>query len=227
VWRDDWQEKIASLIDIMLRLLSQQVQCTSRKVTLPRAAPFSSRPTYTPRKYELTTSKENHLVTREDMPYLHHIPNKPKPKFASPRKRASKLFNNLQSEAIQTSAESKPDVFGAKFRVGDAIELQVAFEGGPKSTRFDKIRGVVIAKENKGLSASVNILDVLNGEPVERKIQLHSPLVKSLKLLEKNFIFKGKRKVKRAKLYYLRDRPTTGKLSTCSFRTAFILLDLL
>eukprot|EP00957_Ditylum_brightwellii_P082911 6304080-Ditylum_brightwellii.AAC.1 len=35
---------------------------------------------------------------------------------------------------------------------------------------------------------------------------LHSPLLKSLKVLEKNFVHKGKKKVKRAKLYYLRDR---------------------
>ena len=117
----------------------------------------------------------------------------------------------MKNEAIQTSIKSKPNVFGSPFRVGDAIELEVAFEGGPKSTRLDKVRGVVIAKENKGISESVNILDVLHGEPIERKIQLHSPLVKSLKVLERNFIFKGKRKVKRAKLYYLRDRPTTGE----------------
>ena len=63
------------------------------------------------------------------MPFLHHIPNKPKPKFASPRKRASKLYNELQNEAIQTSIKSKPNVFGSPFRVGDAIELEVAFEG--------------------------------------------------------------------------------------------------
>lgn len=168
-----------------------------------------NRSTYVPRIFELSTSKDQQTVKREDMPFLHHIPNKPKPKFSSPRKRASKLFNDLHQEVLEASAESKPNVFGVPFRVGDAIEMQIVFEGGTKSTRLEKVRGVVIAKESKGLSTSVNILDVLQGEPIERKIQLHSPLVKSLKVLEKNFVFKGKRKVKRAKLYYLRDRPTT------------------
>ena len=179
-------------------------------------ASFSSRPTYTPRKYELTTNKEEHKVAKEDMPYLHHIPNKPKPKFKSPRKRASKLFDELKKEILQNSIEKKPSVFDVPFRVGDAIELEMVFDGGVNNTSYEKVRGLVIARENKGISSSVNILDAMQGEPLERKIQLHSPLVKSLKVLEKNHLFKGKRKVKRAKLYYLRDRPVNGKHS-CNF----------
>ena len=195
----------------LIPLVKQLNQTACRSCRVMGTAPFSSRATYTPRIYELTTSKEDHKVSRDDMPYLHHIPNKPKPKFSSPRKRASKLFHNLQQETLQSSIESKPNVFGTPFRVGDAIELEVAFEGLTKSPRFEKIRGLVIAKENKGISSSVNIIDALHGESIERKIQLHSPLVRSLKVLERNFLFKGKRKVKRAKLYYLRDRPLTGE----------------
>lgn len=48
-----------------------------------------------------------------------------------------------------------------------------------------------------------------SGEHVERKIKLHSPMVKSLKVLEEGFVNRGKKKgkrIKRAKLYYLRDR---------------------
>lgn len=147
-------------------------------------------------------------VSPRDMPYFHHgiRPRYPSPKFKSPRKRASKLFDELQKEAVQTNTQKNPSVLNTKFRVGDAIELEVVATGGVNGADVDKIRGVVLGRTNRGLGSSVLIRDVVFGEPVERKIPLHSPLLKSLKVLEKNFVFKGKRKVKRAKLYYLRDR---------------------
>ena len=147
------------------------------------------------------------------MPFLHHRADieKPKPKFKNPRKRASKLLNILQTEAVAKSKESKPDVWGVPFKVGDAVELEVLDSGGvdnPKNNKFDKIRGVILGRENKGLDTAIYLRDVLYGEPVERKIKLHSPMVKTMKVLEEGFVNKGKKKgrrVKRAKLYYLRD----------------------
>jgi Ribosomal protein L19 len=52
------------------------------------------------------------------------------------------------------------------------------------------------------------------GVPVERRVPLHSPLVRSIKVLESNFVYKNRRKVKRAKLYFLRDRNPVG--TSCS-----------
>jgi ribosomal protein L19 len=50
--------------------------------------------------------------------------------------------------------------------------------------------------------------------PIERRIPMYSPMIKEAKVLERNFIFKEKRKVKRAKLYYFRDRnPLLTKVS--------------
>ena len=165
-------------------------------------AGFSSFPQHTP-------------VDPEDMPFFHHKKGpryKDYVKFKSPRKRASKLRFELEKEAVEESKAAKPAVFGVDYRVGDAIELEMIEDGGVNSTELKKVRGVVIAKFNKGIDTSVLIRDVVMGTIVERRLPLHSPLVKSVRLIERNFIYKGRRKVKRAKLYFLRDRNPNGKL---------------
>ena len=129
------------------------------------------------------------------------------PKFKSPRKRASKLLEDLQNEAIQKSKADKPAVWETKFRVGDAIELEL----GRTPDQVEKIRGVVLGIYKKKMDECVLLRDVVFGQPIERRIRLHSPLLQSVKLLEENFVYKGKRKVKRAKLYYMRDRNPLGK----------------
>lgn len=85
----------------------------------------------------------------------------------------------------------------------------MVYEGGVNSKKIEKVRGVVLGHIKRGLGSSVKLRDVLWGVPIERQIPLHSPLLKSLKVLEENFIYKGRRKVKRAKLYFLRDRLAT------------------
>ena len=166
-------------------------------------------------------------VSKEEMPFYHHrygnyndlrtiaknegtndtgAPQK-RIKHKIPRKRASKLMNDLHNEVVANNIESRPDVLQSKFCIGDAIEVEHVSYGGIKSDKTEKARGVVIGRVNKGLGASVLIRDVVYGEAVERQFPLHSPLIRSIKVLEKNFIYKGRRKVKRSKLYFLRDRP--------------------
>ena len=160
-------------------------------------------------------------VAPEDRPFLHHG-LRPRfrdyEKFRSPRKRASKLLLELNQEAIAKSKEANPDVWETEFRVGDAVELQVVTQGGAKSDNTDKMRGVVLGIFKKRVDTSILIRDVVFGEPIERRIPLHSPLVKSLKVLERNFVFKGKKRIKRAKLYYLSERnPLRKSLLVMSF----------
>ena len=153
------------------------------------------------------------------MPFLHHIGHdeKPKPKFKNPRKRASKLFNILNLEKEAESKAGKPAVWDVPFKVGDAVELEVLDEGGvdnPLNKKYDVIRGVVLGRENKRLDTGIYLKDVLYGDHVERKVKLHSPMVKTLKVLEDGFVNRGKKKgrrIKRAKLYYLRDRKPEGE----------------
>jgi large subunit ribosomal protein L19 len=134
-------------------------------------------------------------------------------KFRSPRRRASKLFNEIKTEAVAQSKERNPSVLNVPFRIGDSIEIEKVIDGGINSTLTEKVRGVVIARYNKGMETSVLIRDIISGQSIERQIFLHSPLIRSLKVLEQNFVFKGRRKVKRSKLYYLRQKNPARKLS--------------
>jgi large subunit ribosomal protein L19 len=157
-------------------------------------------------------------VAPEDMPYLHHG-KRPRYrdyiKFKSPRRRASALYTQLQQEAIAKSIAAKPKVWETPFQVGDAIEIENVEEGGVNAKTTEKIRGVVLGIFRKRLDHSILIRDVVFGEPVETRIPLHSPLIRSIKILEKNFVHKGKKKIKRAKLYYLSERNPLGTSFSC------------
>ena len=175
---------------------------------------FSSMPT----KNKVTRVGQG--VPAEEMPYHHFFPKNMKPtdtvkqeKFVSPRKQANKMFALINDEAINKSKEARPNVHHVPFRVGDSIEITMVSEGGVNSNKLEKIRGVVLGRINRGLGSSCYIRDVVFGEPIDRKIPLHSPMLKSIKVLEQNFVFRGKRRIKRAKLYYLRDRLPQGKVS--------------
>ncbi len=159
-------------------------------------------------------------IAREEMSFLHfrvHNNNvsvsqssPPRVKFNSPRKKANKMYSLIQQEAMDKAKGKRPNVHNINFRVGDAIEMTMIAQGGVDSTQTEKIRGVVLGMDKRGLGTGIYLRDVVFGEPIDRKIPLYSPLLKEIKLLEENFVFKKKRKVKRAKLYYLRDRGAQG-----------------
>jgi large subunit ribosomal protein L19 len=68
------------------------------------------------------------------------------------------------------------------------------------------IRGVCLALVNRGLDSSFLLKDVYLGEIIERRISLYAPLIQEIKVLQRAHIHKGKKRVRRSKLYYLRDR---------------------
>jgi len=155
----------------------------------------------------------------DDMQFVHHG-HRPRyrdyEKFQSPRKRASKLFSELNNEACATSKDSNPTIWQDNIRVGDSLELKMVCQGGLKGEKqeLEKIRGVVLGIVKRGLGSSLILRDVVYGLPIERRIPFFSPMIKEAKILERNFIFKGKKKVKRSKLYYFRDRnPLLTKVS--------------
>ena len=95
------------------------------------------------------------------------------------------------------SAEKKlPDFFP-----GDIIKVGVKITEG-KRDRIQYFEGVCIAKKNRDLNSSFTVRKISFGEGVERTFALYSPIVDSIKVIRSG-------KVRRAKLYYLRDR--TGK----------------
>ncbi len=88
-----------------------------------------------------------------------------------------------------------------EFAPGDTVVVQVRVKEGSRE-RLQAFEGVVIAKRNRGLNSSFTVRKISHGVGVERVFQTHSPLVGDIQV-------KRRGDVRRAKLYYLRDR--TGK----------------
>lgn len=103
-------------------------------------------------------------------------------------------MNNIieQLEAEQTTREI-PD-----FDPGDTVIVQVRVVEGQRE-RLQAFEGVVIAKRNRGLNSSFTVRKISYGEGVERVFQTYSPAIASIEV-------KRRGDVRRAKLYYMRDR---------------------
>ena len=85
-----------------------------------------------------------------------------------------------------------------KFSTGDTIVVQVKVKEGTRE-RLQAFEGVVIAMRNRGLNSSFTVRKISHGEGVERVFQTYSPLVAEIQV-------KRRGDVRRAKLYYMRDR---------------------
>lgn len=82
--------------------------------------------------------------------------------------------------------------------VGDTVKIGVLITEGNKE-RVQFAEGVVIAKSNAGLNTTITVRRVLQGIGIERVYLVNSPKLKSIEILRSS-------KIRRAKLYYLRDR---------------------
>lgn len=103
------------------------------------------------------------------------------------------LIGILEKEEIARLNKTIPG-----FGPGDTVIVNVNVVEGDKK-RTQAFEGVVIAKRNKGLNSSFIVRKVSSGEGVERTFQTYSPSVASIEV-------KRRGDVRRAKLYYLRDR---------------------
>jgi|TARA_X000000950_G_scaffold92955_1_gene117057 large subunit ribosomal protein L19 len=83
------------------------------------------------------------------------------------------------------------------FSPGDDIVVQVRVKEGQRE-RLQAFEGVVISVKNRGINSSFTVRKISHGEGVERVFQSHSPLIASIEI-------KRKGKVRRSKLYYLRE----------------------
>lgn len=103
------------------------------------------------------------------------------------------LIATLEQEEIARLAKTIPN-----FAPGDTVIVSVNVVEGDKK-RVQAFEGVVIAKRNKGLNSSFIVRKISSGEGVERTFQSYSPSIASIEV-------KRRGDVRRAKLYYLRDR---------------------
>ncbi len=105
----------------------------------------------------------------------------------------SNIIETLEREQIDKTGRSLDSI-----NPGDTVLVNVWVREGNRE-RTQPFEGVVIAKRNRGLNSSFTLRKVSHGEGVERVFQLHSPLIESMSV-------KRRGDVRRAKLYFLRER---------------------
>lgn len=105
------------------------------------------------------------------------------------------IIDILEQEEIQRLTEGNPR---PEFNPGDTVVINVNVVEGTRK-RVQAYEGVVIAKRNRGLNSSFIVRKISSGESVERTFQLYSPQIASIEV-------KRRGAVRRAKLYYLRNR---------------------
>jgi large subunit ribosomal protein L19 len=103
------------------------------------------------------------------------------------------LIKQLEQEEIARLGRTIP-----VFAPGDTVVVNVNVVEGTRK-RVQAYEGVVIAKRNRGLNSSFIVRKISSGEGVERTFQTYSPLIASIDV-------KRRGDVRRAKLYYLRER---------------------
>lgn len=103
---------------------------------------------------------------------------------------AQEIIRSIEAEQLKSNL---PQIF-----VGDTVKVGVRIKEGEKY-RVQPYEGVVIAMRNGGINETITVRRVFQGVGVERVFLLHSPRIDSIKVLRRG-------KVRRAKLYYLRDR---------------------
>ncbi|KAI0556509.1 60S ribosomal protein L19 (chloroplast) [Gracilaria domingensis] len=92
--------------------------------------------------------------------------------------------------------------------IGDSIQMSILIQEGNKQ-RIQTVEGVIISKNKSQLNTTITVRKTLQNIGVERVYLIHSPLIKSIKVMRKA-------KVRRAKLYYLRSR--SGKATRLKTR---------
>jgi len=103
------------------------------------------------------------------------------------------IIEQLEKEEISRLGKTIPE-----FAPGDTVIVNVSVVEGERK-RVQAYEGVVIGKRNRGLNSSFTVRKISSGEGVERTFQTYSPMLASIEV-------KRRGDVRRAKLYYLRER---------------------
>ena len=113
--------------------------------------------------------------------------------LVSKTKKTISVYNLIEGFENEQLKKELPEIY-----VGDTVKVGVKITEGNKE-RVQPYEGVVIAKRHGGLNQTITVRRIFQGIGVERVFMLHSPQVASLKVERRG-------KVRRAKLFYLRDR---------------------
>lgn len=103
---------------------------------------------------------------------------------------AQELIRSIEAEQLKTNLP--------QIHIGDTVKVGVIIQEGGKE-RIQPYEGVVIARRGASINQTITVRKTFQGVGVERVFLLHSPRIDSIKVLRRG-------RVRRAKLYYLRDR---------------------
>ena len=109
-----------------------------------------------------------------------------------------KFMEVITMDALKKISEASMKENVPAVEIGDTVKVHVRIQEGDKS-RIQVFEGTVIAKKHGGISETFTVRRVAHGCGIERVFPLHSPAVDKVELVRHG-------KVRRAKLYYLRDR---------------------
>ena len=133
---------------------------------------------------------ESEIINETDTTTELTVENQGKELIAQTNISTSNLIKEFEREQLK---KQLPEIY-----VGDTVKVGVKITEGNKE-RVQPYEGVVIAKRHGGLHQTITVRRIFQGIGVERVFMLHSPQVASLKVERRG-------KVRRAKLFYLRDR---------------------
>lgn len=119
--------------------------------------------------------------------------------FTANRAKAVVCQAKFSPSIVQEIAKDQMKPNPPKVVIGDTVKFGLAVVEGKGKTRTQKLEATVIAEHGSGLSKTVTFRRIFQGVGVELTVPLHSPSLQTVELVRSG-------KVRRAKLYYLRDR---------------------
>ena len=143
-------------------------------------------------------AKDTKIINSEKLSENEEVTSETQENESLKTSNSNKIYQINPSDLISNFEDSQlkkelPDIY-----VGDTVKVGVKITEGNKE-RVQPYEGVVIAKRHGGLNQTITVRRIFQGIGVERIFMLHSPQVASLKVERRG-------KVRRAKLFYLRDR---------------------
>ncbi|MCL2931200.1 MAG: 50S ribosomal protein L19 [Trichodesmium sp. MAG_R03] len=111
--------------------------------------------------------------------------------------KAQEIISSIEAEEIEKFKQNLKKKIPLLY-VGDTVKIGVKIIEGGKE-RVQPYEGTIIAMRNGGINETITVRRIFQGVGVERVFLIHSPRIASIKLIRRG-------KVRRAKLYYLRDR---------------------
>ena len=105
-----------------------------------------------------------------------------------------------KTAGVRKAKNNDTDVQLPTFRPGDVVNIAVRVIEGEKE-RVQNFEGIVIARRGSGISETFTVRKISNGVGVERIFPVHSPIIQSMRIVREG-------RVRRAKLYYLRELST-------------------